>query len=257
MAEKFELTNESIIHKGNKLHRIRALKSFGRIKEGDLGGFVQSENNLSDKGDAWIYHDAKVYDDAIVSGNASVLNNAEIFESSYIYGDAIIGKNAKTYGSAAITGSAFVGGNAEVYGCADIYDSTKILNNARICGRVCIEGDCRIKDNAKVCGDAHISGCTIYGDALIDGKVYIDSSDAYFGSNAIISSEKDFVAINILTSESQRYTFYKNNNIYYVSVYDEEYLLDDFMKFIKNEYGELSIDYLILKNLENIVKMKI
>lgn len=49
---KYELTSESIKVKGRTLYRIRALKTFplrsyGSIKAGELGGYVQSEANLS------------------------------------------------------------------------------------------------------------------------------------------------------------------------------------------------------------------
>lgn len=38
------------------LWRIRALKSFGKVKEGDIGGLIKSEDNLSQRGqllDLW------------------------------------------------------------------------------------------------------------------------------------------------------------------------------------------------------------
>jgi hypothetical protein len=33
-----------------KLYQVRSLKDFGKIKKGDLGGWVQSEDNLSHRG---------------------------------------------------------------------------------------------------------------------------------------------------------------------------------------------------------------
>ena len=47
------------------MFRIRALFDFGYIKAGELGGWIESENNLSQYGDAW------------VSGNAEVSGNAD------------------------------------------------------------------------------------------------------------------------------------------------------------------------------------
>ena len=44
--KKFELTAESKIIAGKKLFRIKALISFGNVKEGELGGFVEKEENL-------------------------------------------------------------------------------------------------------------------------------------------------------------------------------------------------------------------
>ena len=48
--KKFELTTDFITVFGIKLFRIRALIEFGDVKEGDLGGFVQKEENLDQYG---------------------------------------------------------------------------------------------------------------------------------------------------------------------------------------------------------------
>ena len=39
---------------GKTLYRIEALKSFGTVRVGDLGGYIESENNLSHEGTAWV-----------------------------------------------------------------------------------------------------------------------------------------------------------------------------------------------------------
>ena len=87
---KFELTTETKIVFGIKLFRIRALKAIARIniKVGDLGGWVEKENNLNQDGDAWVSGDAWVYGNARVSGNASVSGDARV------YGDARVSGNA-------------------------------------------------------------------------------------------------------------------------------------------------------------------
>ena len=75
--KKYELTSETKVINGVELHRIKALKSFGNIKEGDLGGWIESEKNLSQYGDAWVGDNATVCGNATVSGNASVSGNAD------------------------------------------------------------------------------------------------------------------------------------------------------------------------------------
>lgn len=68
--KKFELTTEFITNfLGIKLFRIKALVKFGDVKKGELGGFVEKEENLEHYGNAWVYGDAKVSGNAIVSGN--------------------------------------------------------------------------------------------------------------------------------------------------------------------------------------------
>ncbi len=48
--------------------RIKALRSFGDIREGAVGGFVEKEENLDHCGDSWVSGDAGVFGDARVSG---------------------------------------------------------------------------------------------------------------------------------------------------------------------------------------------
>ena len=77
--KKYELTNETkTLAGGTVLHRIRALRDIPRfgVKAGELGGFVEEENNLSQDGKAW------VFDNAEVSGNAKVYGNAEVYGNS-------------------------------------------------------------------------------------------------------------------------------------------------------------------------------
>ena len=69
--KKFELTSEFITNiSGTKLFRIKALVEFGNIKAGELGGYIEKEENLDQDGDAWVYGDAEVWGNAKVYGNA-------------------------------------------------------------------------------------------------------------------------------------------------------------------------------------------
>lgn len=74
--KKFELTSEFVTFSGKKLFRIKALVAFGGVKEGELGGFVEKEENLDQSGDAWVSGNARVSGDARVSGNTWVSGNA-------------------------------------------------------------------------------------------------------------------------------------------------------------------------------------
>lgn len=38
-----------------KLYRIKAIRSFGNVKVGDLGGFIESENNLAQYWTCWVF----------------------------------------------------------------------------------------------------------------------------------------------------------------------------------------------------------
>ncbi len=58
---KYELTDETKVMYGVTLHRIRALTSIGlTVAAGQLGGWVQSEANLNQSGNAWVSGNAQV-----------------------------------------------------------------------------------------------------------------------------------------------------------------------------------------------------
>ena len=86
--KKFEFTGEtktiSLFFRTATLHRIRAIAEFGLVKIGDLGGWIEKEENLSHEGKAWVCGDAEVCGDAKVWGNAKVCGDAEVFSASHV-----------------------------------------------------------------------------------------------------------------------------------------------------------------------------
>ncbi len=77
MNKKFELTSETKVRFGRILYRVRALLAFGKVKIGELGGWVEKESNCSKSGNAWVFGNAEVFGDAEVFGNARVFGDAE------------------------------------------------------------------------------------------------------------------------------------------------------------------------------------
>ena len=99
--KKFELTSEFITNiSGTKLFRIKALVEFGNIKAGELGGYIEKEENLDQDGNAWVFDNARVYGDAKVYGDAWVCGDAEVCGNAEVYGDAVVCGNAWVYGDA-------------------------------------------------------------------------------------------------------------------------------------------------------------
>ena len=131
MDNKYELIPSDI----EGLFRVKALKDFNNVKKGDIGGYIQSEINLSQLGDCWIYDNAKVYDNAIVCDNVQVWNNAQIYGYAVVVDNAKVCDNAEIGGKARIEGNAVIQGNAEVSG------------NARIWGNVDVSGDAIISSD--------------------------------------------------------------------------------------------------------------
>ena len=120
MDKKFELTEANIEWDGHILHRIKALKDFGNVKKGDMGGFVESEDNLSQDGDCWIYYYAKVYGNAKVFGAARVYAHAQVHGNAKVFDNANVCGDTQVFDSAVICDDAIVSDNAKVFGNAKI-----------------------------------------------------------------------------------------------------------------------------------------
>ena len=82
----FEFTGETKVFLGITLKRIKASISFGTIIKGEIGGWIEKEENLP--GNAWVSGNAQVYGDARVYGNARVYGDAQVYGNARVYGDA-------------------------------------------------------------------------------------------------------------------------------------------------------------------------
>ena len=78
MEKKYILTDDTIEYLGHTLHRIQAVKDFGTVSVGTLGGFIESEKNLDHDCDAWVSGNAWVYGNARVSGEAKIHELSDI-----------------------------------------------------------------------------------------------------------------------------------------------------------------------------------
>ena len=90
MEKKYKLTEETINVNGKTLYRIEALKDFSDVKQGEKGGFIEKEENLSQYGDCWAYDNAKIYD------------NAQLYDDAIVYEDAVVHGDAEVFGNAVV-----------------------------------------------------------------------------------------------------------------------------------------------------------
>jgi carbonic anhydrase/acetyltransferase-like protein (isoleucine patch superfamily) len=129
---KYELTTNTKTFNGIILYQIKALKDFGIIKNGSLGGWIEKIENLSQDGEAWVYENARVSGNAMVYENARVSGNALVYENALVYGNAMVSGNALVYENARVSGNAWVYENARVYGNAMVSGNAWVYENARV-----------------------------------------------------------------------------------------------------------------------------
>lgn len=135
--KKFELVDASNYGYGGA-YRIRALRDFGDVQKGMLGGYVEEESCLSHEGDCWIY------------GNSFVGKNCRIKDHSKVY------ENTRITGEVVVSGNSVIGDRCYIMSRVDIHDS-KIINTGT--ATLSIAGDGLLIDRSFV----GISLCGLFG----------------------------------------------------------------------------------------------
>lgn len=161
----YDSENESEMEEEYRLYRIQALRDFGDVKKGDLGGYIQTEKNLSHSGNCWIY------DKAIAGDDSKVKDNAKVMDGAIVRGAAVVSKNAVLTDDAKVASSAIVTDNAvvkftDIYGENVIKDNA-VLNHGEIWGNLVVSG------NAKLSGGFNFFG---YKQGEIGGNIDLEFS---------------------------------------------------------------------------------
>lgn len=228
--KKYELTSEMKDHICYKLHRIRALKDFGSVKAGDLGGWIEKEENLSQDNIAWVFDEAKVYGNAKVSDCAEVHNNAWIYGSAKVSGHAKVSDDVNICGNAHIRGNACVSNEAEIYGSVIVCDNARVFENAKIYGYAKIYDRVTIHEYAKVYDYVQIFGkANIHGHAIINGNTFVSEKAEICGVNicgkinicgdAKVFSERDYIVFKNFWSSGRYFTWTRSNNMWKVGCF--------------------------------------
>ena len=244
MEKKYKFTDETKNIGGKIFHRIVAIKEFqtsiGIIKKGTVGGYIESEDNLSQEDGAWVSGNAQVYNNAQVSGNALICGNAWIYNNTQVSGNALICGNARVYGDARVSGNAQVYNNARVSGNVWVYGDARVYGNAWVYGNALIYGNARVYNNAQVSGNAQV-----YNNAQISGNARVSG-------NAFITSLDDISTVSGFGSENRTTTFYlsKDNEIL-ISCGCFHGTLKQFRDKVKITHGgtPLGQEYLIIADL--------
>lgn len=135
------------------LRRIRALRDIGdKVKAGDVGGFVESERNLSfePEDDSWIF------DDAISTGAGRVEKGSRLFGNAVVCGCAYLTDGASMSAQARAEDDAYIQG-ADLCGHARASGKSRVL--ASPTARPILSENCAVYGTVQ--GDVHVMGATV------------------------------------------------------------------------------------------------
>lgn len=217
-AKKYKLRTDLVkIHNLTTLYRIEALKDLRYVKKGDLGGWVEKEDNLSQEGNCWVFNEACVYDNAKVCGDAQVYGKAEVWGNSKVLDDAEVDGETKVCGNVEIGGKSEVRCEAAILDNAKICGEAKVYDNARVYGNARIGGNALVCDNAEVWGDTNVydyaticNNAEVYGQAIVHGRVTVDGCTKIMGDAELKCTTDYYVGKN--TWSSGRFFTYTHSN---------------------------------------------
>lgn len=180
--------------------RIVALRHFGNVRKGDVGGFVDSHDNLSHDDMCWVYDNACVRDDAQVLNNARVMGDAIVEHNACVRDNAIVGQNARIYGNAVVAGDAYVHHHACVRNSAVVCDNasvggaTAVCDSARVYGYAGVYGVSMVRDSSHVHSTTRIENVRVYDNARISGDAYI-MTHTIIAQDAVVEHSDDVIVL--------------------------------------------------------------
>lgn len=126
MQKKYEIVEDSVrLLNGRELYRIKALCDFGKVTRGDIGGWIENEQNLCHTGMCWIF------DNACVCNNAQVSGDATVYGYGTVYDNAVIRDSAQV-SNILIGGNTYVGHDVHLSTRCTIKNDARILTDADI-----------------------------------------------------------------------------------------------------------------------------
>ncbi|MDR2761467.1 MAG: hypothetical protein LBB88_02565 [Planctomycetaceae bacterium] len=193
---------------GRRVERIIALRDFGNVKSGTIGGFIEYDENLSHDGVCWIADNAiaagqsRVSQNALLRDRAMIDGRTMVSGSAIIQDDAFLYKNVFAYENSVVglksylTDGVTVSGNSRIF-CNYRYNKSGRLRLPNLCGLA------ETRDFARLEGAISVNDrCIIAGNAIVRGDVKL-CDRVRVDDNAIVENIA-FLADDVWITQSSR-----------------------------------------------------
>ena len=229
--KKYELVPETVTKFYSKpMYRIRALKDFSDVKKGDLGGYVESEYNLSQRGNCWVYDDSivglgsKIVGNAVIKGHSTVTRYSEVSDHAIVEGGSHIDESSFILGQSRVFKSMIMGRSAVI--------RKSIINEGCLVTGGSFINDSRLGPNINVS-----NGAVIRFDIESNEDYVVYSSPVSYGRSLTASTKKDIWSCEPLADTAEKLRAYLFEDE--VLAEDDEYLrwYDSIVAFHKNYFN--------------------
>ena len=207
LDKKYEIVKgNNKLFNGIEYFRIRALKDFYDVRKGDFGGYIESEDNLSQEGNCWIYDDSEVFGTTHISGNTKVINKSKIrtkgeivindgiIDNTSILDDASIKCDYASFCDTIISGEAIIRvkechiRNSTIYDFSNIHADDAGIDDSKICGHTIINANSISLGNTIMKNKSTLKA----NDILIDDIILMGENNINAPNITIIECDDDY-----------------------------------------------------------------
>ncbi len=223
--KKYELTSETrMLNDGTIVYRIRSLKNFKTIidrdvKIGDLGGFLESEKNMSHDGLCWVFDEAVGcgnscrsgnsvgYGNSVQKDNSRQIGNSRQSGKSWQFGNSVQSGDSWQSGNSRQFGNSRQSGNSWQFGDSMQFGNSRQFDNSMQFGSSMQSGDSRQSGNSRQIenswqsgnsrqtGDSRQSGYSRHDFGTDDGIDTVVVLSGNFGEQKSITIQPDLMHI--------------------------------------------------------------
>ena len=234
--KKYKLSNITMKFEGRTLYRVIALKDFADVRKGELGGWVESEKNLSQEGDCWIYNNAKCIDNARMYDNSCMYDNSEMRGNSKMHNYSEMHDNSRAYDSSEMHGNSEMHGHSIRYGNSRMYERSRMWGNSKMYGNSEMHDHSKMHDYSEIHeGSKMYNNSEMVGNSEMWGNSILKGRENLYGK--LVSKVDKF--IDIANPQQGRIVtgVLKNGKILYNVGCQNEITRETFVNRIYNEDG--------------------
>ncbi|MCE0824876.1 YdcK family protein [Buttiauxella sp. A2-C2_NF] len=149
-----------------KLWQVVALCDFSDVKAGQLGGWIENEDNLSQQGHCWIYgHESVVFGGSCVTEDAQIHGSSTLCHQAHVSGKSFVEQSL-------------------ISGECRIFDAARILNGSQVIAVRGLTADdnklLQIYGNATINASRVVHQAQVFGNALVN-NAFIEHRAEVFG----------------------------------------------------------------------------
>lgn len=171
MRKYILLEDDTTFYNGALLYRIQSVVETDFLDEGDFGGYIESEENLSHDGECWVDSKAMVLGMSRITENAYVTGKS-VIDDAYLSGDCIVSNSDLQVST--------VAGTARV--SDSVMRRSSAIDDSKVIDAYLVETDLSDRSSVK---DARVTRSKLMDECFVIGNIQV--KDCNIKDEAIVN----------------------------------------------------------------------